>query len=815
MNDHSFQAGFIQTAVRLTFWPIFAARALMLLPSSGALRDSQPPAAAAAATAQRQSHGLVQYALDRAGLSSDTTSGSVVHRIRYCCQDWALLWHAALYNLVSTLVSMLSAAGVLVAMQDYIEHFINSLMEPKSASGVPHLPLSLLNLPAPSFNPPHAYFASDFPWTEAAGWTDTGPVRGYSLAHFMSMSARLGYESHELIYRVVDLLWGCEVLGTGQQLSAASPVSWYAFGNCEGVVLTFTGSSALHLLKWSAESPISMSQRSGMGSVSDAITGSLFNLPQVNADEAIFDSALAAIAHAATNRSLYVVGHGTGGALACIFALALNLKRPHISTQVAGVYTFGAPSVGDAAFAERLKAAYSGRLHCYEMAGDVAPLLPPSSTFAPTLPATTPPLTGRSSRSRAAHSRNRVHMLQPCVARSWTQKVMQATLLAVPGIARHMPWEYELALREQVDKLPAMQLADDGRDSEELSEMLSPEAERALAEDPFPLDVQGVEGEMASMGYPANRRGSAASPRHSFKQGDGSHHNQSSRLGRQYESPIQSDVSPTASMMSALSDLRRGEPAELPSIAERAGNPARGVGNRFEGAGWSIGSGRGPGLPKQPEPAPSTVTVPATQYWSVIEGDRRQLSDYEPSRRAAGRTTSLQRTGSQTGSKNLLARQLSGARPQQEEGAPMHLLPASPEGIREEIKQPYSSSQPSSHLKSSPRLLSGDRPLAPLEAPSMADSITVARPELRSLKMSRSLGLSPSSSRPGSARSRNSGVPIGVSANQVSGTGQGGEEYRDYLTLQDFSTAAVTRHDSPEVTPQATAIDDMLWPDPI
>lgn len=52
-------------------------------------------------------------------------------------------------------------------------------------------------------------------------------------------------------------------------------------------------------------------------------------------------------------------------------------------------------------------------------------------------------------------------------------------------------------------------------------------------------------------------------------------------------------------MMSALSDLRRGEPAELPSIAERAGNPARGVGNRFEGAGWSIGSGRGPGLPKQ------------------------------------------------------------------------------------------------------------------------------------------------------------------------------------------------------------------------
>ena len=55
----------------------------------------------------------------------------------------------------------------------------------------------------------------------------------------------------------------------------------YAFSNCEAVVLAFSGRSALHLLDWSAASGVSLSERAGMGCISDAYTRALFNLPSV------------------------------------------------------------------------------------------------------------------------------------------------------------------------------------------------------------------------------------------------------------------------------------------------------------------------------------------------------------------------------------------------------------------------------------------------------------------------------------------------------------------------------------------------------
>lgn len=46
-------------------------------------------------------------------------------------------------------------------------------------------------------------------------------------------------------------------------------------------MLSFTGGSALNLLSWSAAQSVTVSERAGMGSVSDMYTGALFNLPQV------------------------------------------------------------------------------------------------------------------------------------------------------------------------------------------------------------------------------------------------------------------------------------------------------------------------------------------------------------------------------------------------------------------------------------------------------------------------------------------------------------------------------------------------------
>ena len=61
---------------------------------------------------------------------------------------------------------------------------------------------------------------------------------------------------------------------------------------------------------------------------------------------------------------------------------------------------------------------------------------------------------------------------------------------ACTGVYSHLPWEYELAIRQQVDKLPPIQHAQVAQEDEENSE-LSQEARRALADDPFTLDVAG------------------------------------------------------------------------------------------------------------------------------------------------------------------------------------------------------------------------------------------------------------------------------------------------------------------------------------
>lgn len=66
---------------------------------------------------------------------------------------------------------------------------------------------------------------------------------------------------------------------------------------------------------------------------------------------------------------LWVTGHSLGGALATLAAARLARE----SIPVAGVYTFGSPRVGDAAFA----ATYRPTLYCVENGNDIVCHLPP------------------------------------------------------------------------------------------------------------------------------------------------------------------------------------------------------------------------------------------------------------------------------------------------------------------------------------------------------------------------------------------------------------------------------------------------------
>ena len=79
------------------------------------------------------------------------------------------------------------------------------------------------------------------------------------------------------------------------------------------------------------------------------------------------------------NHQLWLTGHSLGGALAVLLAATLlESKLP-----VHGLYTFGAPRVGDKRFARTLNAALKGKAANWRVAneGDIVPHVPLESSF--------------------------------------------------------------------------------------------------------------------------------------------------------------------------------------------------------------------------------------------------------------------------------------------------------------------------------------------------------------------------------------------------------------------------------------------------
>ncbi|MEZ4663069.1 MAG: lipase family protein [Caldilineaceae bacterium] len=71
-------------------------------------------------------------------------------------------------------------------------------------------------------------------------------------------------------------------------------------------------------------------------------------------------------------KSLWLTGHSSGGSVAILAAEELAAAGIH----VAGIYTYGAPKVGDAVYAHSY--ALRTQIHAFSALGDFVPLLPPA-----------------------------------------------------------------------------------------------------------------------------------------------------------------------------------------------------------------------------------------------------------------------------------------------------------------------------------------------------------------------------------------------------------------------------------------------------
>ncbi|WP_437954610.1 lipase family protein [Sorangium sp. So ce119] len=80
--------------------------------------------------------------------------------------------------------------------------------------------------------------------------------------------------------------------------------------------------------------------------------------------------------------ALYITGHSLGAAMAALAAARLftDTKYGDIRRLLRGVYTFGQPMVGDAAFAARAEELLGDRYFRFVYANDIVPRLPPLST---------------------------------------------------------------------------------------------------------------------------------------------------------------------------------------------------------------------------------------------------------------------------------------------------------------------------------------------------------------------------------------------------------------------------------------------------
>ncbi|KAM3390455.1 hypothetical protein ACQJBY_012198 [Aegilops geniculata] len=217
------------------------------------------------------------------------------------------------------------------------------------------------------------------------------------------MASKVAYENEAFIRDVVTRRWQMEFVkfyNCWNEFESAYTAQAFVFCDRSGpdaelVVVAFRGTPAFDAARWRADLDPSWYKVPRLGRAHAAYThalGAQRNMgwpkwvehvkgkPQkVYAYYTIRD-AVKGLLEASPKARLLVTGHGSGGALAVLFATVMAYHREKaVMDRLAGVYTFGQPQVGDAMlamFAERNLDRPKKRHFRFTYAGDPLPRLP-------------------------------------------------------------------------------------------------------------------------------------------------------------------------------------------------------------------------------------------------------------------------------------------------------------------------------------------------------------------------------------------------------------------------------------------------------
>ena len=178
----------------------------------------------------------------------------------------------------------------------------------------------------------------------------------------LAQASALAYEVDELVLRSVIADWGLETAAIFNR----GETEGFIAQDDQVLILAFRGT--VSVTDWLRNLKIARKE-SPLGKIHSGFKQGL---------DSVWDDPIEPLLRAAasSDRKIWITGHSLGGALATLAA-----ARAHEWLEIAGVYTFGQPLVGNRRFAKLFNRRFRDRFHRFVNDGDIVPKsLPHHST---------------------------------------------------------------------------------------------------------------------------------------------------------------------------------------------------------------------------------------------------------------------------------------------------------------------------------------------------------------------------------------------------------------------------------------------------
>ncbi|CAM6054803.1 unnamed protein product, partial [Sphagnum tenellum] len=225
--------------------------------------------------------------------------------------------------------------------------------------------------------------------------TDCFPVEGTGSRRTLDvtiMASKLAYENPKVVQEVVEEDWKMRFLGfhtcwNGYYESRSTEVFIFADHNFNAIFIAWRGTEPFNTSDWSTDIDFSQAKfQDGMAVHLGFLEALGLCRPSglsekiINTENLAYDYITKIVANLLYDHRqarLFVTGHSLGGALAALYGVMLYYnEETEITNNLAGIYTFGQPRVGNEVFADYAQTNLGCRYKRVVYCNDIIPRVP-------------------------------------------------------------------------------------------------------------------------------------------------------------------------------------------------------------------------------------------------------------------------------------------------------------------------------------------------------------------------------------------------------------------------------------------------------